>query len=176
MPDEGRVAFRLARGRAGFTLLEVLTALVVLGIATSILFKMFVSSQALAKTARTHEVAADLAQEYLTLIQDRPELFIWPNFMDEKPGTALPIKARPEGPLAAAKAEAPSALPLERRAHDRDEAIYRNFSWSVACKLPSVESSYVELNVTIMWEVDGRLRQFTLTSVTPRPAAGGAGK
>jgi prepilin-type N-terminal cleavage/methylation domain-containing protein len=164
------------RARAGFTLLELLTALIVLGIASTILLKMFLSSQTLAKAGRTHEIAADLAQEFVTLLQDRPELFLWPSFLDEKPGTALPIKALPEGPLASAIAEPPASLPLLRRAHDREEGTYRNFSWSATGRLPAAESNYVELNITVVWELEGRLRQFMLTSATPRPAVGGAGR
>ncbi len=174
MPDEGRGAFPPVRARAGFTLLELLTALIVLSVASTILLKMFLSSQTLAKAGRTHEIAADLAQEYMTLLQDRPELFVWPNFLDEKPETALAIKARPEGPLA--NAEPPVSLPMLRRANDRDAGMYRNFSWAATGKLPAVESNYVELNVTVVWELEGRLRQFMLTSAMPRPAAGGAGQ
>ena len=176
MPNVGLGAFRPLRARRGFTLLELMTALIVLGVASTILLRMFMSSQSLAKAARTNEIAADLAQEYLTLLQDRPDLFAWPNFLDEKPGTALPIKTKPEGPLGSNRAEAPASLPLLRRAHDREEGTYKNFSWSAAGKLPSAEANYVELTVTVTWELEGRLRQFTLTSAAPRPATGGAGQ
>ena len=53
----------LHSGRAGFTLLEILTALAVIGMASTIFFRLFTVSTSLAASSVSHEVAANLAQE-----------------------------------------------------------------------------------------------------------------
>ncbi len=166
-----RLGLGANRARGGFTLLELLAALAVLGVASTILLQMFMSSMTLAKTSATHQIAADLAEEYSTLVQTRPELFEWPNFADEKPGTIAVIKVREGGPLAAAVAEPPSALPLLRRAHDREIGMYRDFTWSATGRLPSVDAQFIEVDVEVVWELNGRLRQFVLATAVPRSAA-----
>lgn len=162
--------------RRGFTLIELLTSLIVLGIASTILLKMFMSSMTLAKTSATHQIAADLAQEYCTLIRTRPELFVWPNFAEEKPGAAAPIEIRQGGPLPGGSAEPPAALPLLRRAHDREVGTYRDFSWKATGHLTSVEAQYIEVDVEVLWEVQGRLRQFVLATAVPRASLEGFGQ
>lgn len=165
-----------AHKRAGFTLLELLTALIVLGIASTVLLKMFTSSMTLSKTARTHEIAGDLAQEYLTLIESRPDLFAWPSFSDSQPGTALALKPREGGPVHALTSDPPAALPLLRRAHDREAGLYRDFTWTAQTALPSADAQYVDVTVQIEWELEGRVRQFRLGTAVPRAAAEGAGQ
>jgi len=176
VPLVGSGAYRRAHGRAGFTLLELLTALVVLGIASTVLLKMFTSSQSLAKSARSHEIAGDLAQEYLILIESRPDLFTWPDFADSQPGVPQTIKPREGGPIQALTSEPPAALPLLRRANERESGAYRDFTWTAQAALPSADAQYVDVTVQVAWELEGRLRQFTLGSVVPRAAAQGAGQ
>lgn len=176
MPLVGSGASRRACRRAGFTLLELLTALIVLGIASTVLLKMFTSSQSLAKAARTHEIAGDLAQEYLTLIESRPDLFTWPSFADGEPAVPQALKLREGGPIVALVSEPPAALPLLRRAHDREAGTYRNFSWTAQAALPAADAQYVDVVVQVEWELDGRVRQFKLGSVVPRTAAETAGQ
>ncbi len=175
MPFNGQRLSSPSRSAAGFTLIEMLTALVVLGMGATIFLQLFTSSQSLAKSGRTHEIAASLAEEYMTLLQSRPDLFIWPNYLDQAPSTAMPVKARENGPIASAFVEPPLALPLARRAHDRERSIYGGYTWSAAARLPSPESSYVEVTVQIEWLLEGRVKQFMLTSAMPRSAAEGVG-
>lgn len=153
----------------------MLTALVVLGIAATVLLQLFTTSQSLAKSGRTHEIAASLAEEYMALLQSRPDLFIWPNYLDQAPGTEMPVKARENGPIPASFVEPPKALPLAKRPHDRERATYSGYSWSASARLPSPDSSYVEVSVQVAWQLEGRLKQFMLTSAVPRSAAEGVG-
>ena len=171
-----RLGLRVNRARGGFTLLELLTSLIVLGAASTILLKMFMSSVTLAKTSATHQIAADLAEEYCTLLQTRPDLFAWPNFAEEKPGTPMAIKVREGAPFAGASAEPPAALPLLRRAHDREVGTYRDFTWKATGHLPSAEAQYIEVDVEVVWELQGRLRQFVLATAIPRALAERAGQ
>lgn len=175
MPLVGSGASRRAR-RAGFTLLELLTALIVLGVASTVLLKMFTSSLSLAKAARTHEIAGDLAQEYLTLIEARPDLFTWPSFAESQPGAPQALKLREGGPVVALVSEPPAALPLLRRAHDREAGAYRDFSWTAEAALPAADAQYLDVTVQVEWELEGRVRQFKLGSVVPRAVAEGAGQ
>ena len=77
--------------RAGFTLLELLTALAVLGVAATIFLRLFSSSYSLADTSRSHEVALNLAEEYLAAIQSNPERFAWPDLEDTAAGGAVKL-------------------------------------------------------------------------------------
>lgn len=176
MPLVGSGASRCVRRRAGFTLLELLTALIVLGVASTVLLKMFTSSQSLAKSARSHEIAGDLAQEYLTLIESRPDLFVWPDFTDTQPGTAEALKPRDGGPVAALTIDPPATLPLTRRAHDREADAYRDFSWSAEAIAPAADAQFVAVTVQVAWELEGRVRQFTMGSVVPRVVTEGSGQ
>lgn len=157
------------RARRGFTLLELLTSLMVMGVASTILLKMFLSSASLAKTSATHEIAADLAQEYSTLLQARPELFTWPNFAEVKPGESAEIKAKDVNAVPNS-AEPPAALPLLRRAHDRDIGAYRDYTWKANGRLPAPDAQYVAVTVEVQWEMEGRIRQFDLETAIPRSA------
>lgn len=173
MPLPGERPFAPPRRRSGFTLVELLTALVVIGVATTILLKLFTSSQSLAKSSRTHEIAAAIAEEYLTLMQARPDLFVWPSY--ESPNTPAAVTARENGPVPQTFAEPPVALPLERRAHNRERTIYSGFNWKATALLPSEDAAYVELTVEVQWELEDRLKQFMLTTAVPRSAAEGVG-
>jgi hypothetical protein len=146
-----------------------------MGVAATVLLKLFTSSQSLAKSSRTHEIAAAVAEEYMTLLQARPELFVWPNYSDQEPNTAMPVTARENGPVPPRFTEPPLALPLARRAHDRERATYSGYTWSASARLPSPDAAHVELTVEVQWQLEGRLKQFMLTSAVPRSAAEGVG-
>lgn len=161
--------------RAGFTLLELLTAIVVLGVASTVFIRLYTSSQSLAKAGRTHEIAAQLAEEYLALIQTRPDLFVWPNYADKPVGTRLPVTPRENGPVEATIVHVPDTMPIQRRAYNRERALYDDFTWEASARLPAADAQYVELSIEMSWTLDGRLRRFTLTSAVPRSTAEGVG-
>lgn len=175
MPISGQSLSTSRRRASGFTLIELLTALVVMGVAATVLLKLFLGSQSLAKSGRTHEIAANIAQEYVTLIQSRPELFVWPNYQDRPPNTPMPVTARENGPIPQTFTEPPLALPLARRAYDRERAIYGSYTWSASARLPSDDAAYVELTVKVEWQLEGRVKQFMLTTAMPRSKAEGVG-
>jgi prepilin-type N-terminal cleavage/methylation domain-containing protein len=175
VPISGRRPSSQHRGAFGFTLVELLTALIVMSVAATVLLKLFTSSQSLAKSSRSHEIAGAVAQEYLTLLQMRPELFVWPNYLDEPPNTPMPVTARDNGPVPMKFTQAPLALPLARRAHDRERATYSGYTWSASARLPSQDAAWVELTVEVQWQLEGRLKRFMLTSAVPRSTAEGVG-
>lgn len=161
--------------RAGFTLLELLTALAVIGIAATIFLRLFSSSVSLAATSLSHEVALNLAEEYLAAIQSNPERFAWPDLEDTASGKVQPIKSIENGELEESFTSPPAAMPTIRRAYNRDWSFYRDFSWVAFAVLPEGNAQYVEIIVEISWTDEGRLRRFSLASVVPRSLAERAG-
>ena len=157
--------------RAGFTLLELLTALAVLGVAATIFLRLFSSSYSLADTSRSHEVALNLAEEYLAAIQSNPERFAWPDLEDTASGKVQPIKPIVNGETQESFTDPPAAMPTIRRAYNRDRSFYHDFSWAAFAVLPEADAQYVEVIVEISWTDEGSLRRFSLASIVPRSLA-----
>ena len=157
--------------RMGFTLLELLTALAVIGIAATIFLRLFSSSTSLAATSLSHEVAVNLAEEYLAAIQSNPERFAWPDLEDTASGKIQPIKPIENGEIEENFTAPPAAMPTIRRAYNRDRSLYRDFSWAAFVVLPEGNAQYVEVFVEISWTHEDRLRRFSLASVVPRSLA-----
>lgn len=157
--------------RAGFTLLELLTALAVLGVAATIFLRLFSSSASLAATSLSHEVALNLAEEHLAAIQSSPERFAWPDLEDAASGKIQPIKPIESGGVEESFTTPPAATPTVRRAYNRDRRLYHDFSWEAFAVLPEGDAHYVEIIVEISWTDEGRLRRFSLASVVPRSFA-----
>ncbi len=155
-------------GRAGFTLLELLTALAVLGVASTIFLRLYSSSNALAASSLSHEIALNIAGEYLTEIQARPDNFVWPDFDTIPPGEPQALRAIEDGPVSATFTEPPAALPNVVRANRRDRALYADFTWEASVVLPPGPEQHVELIVEVSWTDGGRLRRFSMNSLVPR--------
>ncbi len=161
--------------RAGFTLLELLTALAVLGVASTVFLRLFSISTSLAATSLSHEVAVNLAEEYLTAIQSNPERFTWPDLEDAASGKVQPIQPKENGEIKESFTSPPAAMPTVRRAYNRDRSFYNDFSWAAFAVLPEDNAQYVEVIVEISWTDEGSLRRFSLASVVPRSLAERAG-
>lgn len=167
---------KMRLGKAGFTLLELLTALVVIGIAASIFFRLFTSSMSLAASSTSHEVAANLAREFLTEIQASPERFVWPDYDDVAVGEPQAIQPVENGPIGKKLTGAPTVMPTVRRAFNRDRSLYNDFVWEASAILPAKNAQYVEVTVEILWQDrDLRVRRFWLSSAVPRSQAEGTG-
>ncbi len=163
------------RDRGGFTLLELLTALAVLGIAVTVFFQLFLASKSLAESSLTHEVAADLAREYLASIRAHPEQFDWPNFDVAAVGESQDLSAAEGSDLDDVFAQPPAAMPTVRRPYDRERSLYQDFSWAASARLPEASARYVEVTVEIAWTTKGHPRVFALTTALPRSVVEGAG-
>lgn len=161
--------------RAGFTLLELLTALAVLGVASTIFLRLYSSSISLAATSRSHEIALSIAEEYLTEIQARPDNFIWPDYDTIPPGDPQSIRPIEDGPVAATFTQPPATPPNVLRANRRDRALYADFTWEAFAVVPPESEHYVELIVEVSWMDEGRLRRFSMNSLVPRSHGGGGG-
>ena len=163
------------RGSAGFTLLELLAALAVLGIASTIFLRLFTSSNSLAASSLSHEVALNIAEEYLTEVQTRPENFVWPDYDETPPGEPQTIQPVENGAVEETFAQPPSTMPNLRRAYDRDRNLYSDFTWKIFAISPQDAAQYIELIVEVSWTDAGRLRRFTMSSMVPRNIGEGTG-
>jgi prepilin-type N-terminal cleavage/methylation domain-containing protein len=168
MKSRGRVQRRpCTDGRSGFTLLEVLAALVVLGVATGIFASLFVASMNLGHLSQSETVAATLAEEQLVLLRNHPQGFAWPDLAAVDPGSFAPVA--PHGATEGLSATfLPSMMLLNQRANDRDHAFYERYSWQTFARLPEPDSGYLELAVVIAWAEKGKPQRFVLTSAIPR--------
>jgi len=163
-------------GRAGFTLLELLTALAVLGVASTIFLRLYSSSNSLAASSLSHEIALNIAEEYLTEIQARPDNFVWPDYDTIPPGEPQSLRTIEDGPLPATFTKPPTTLPNVVRANNRDRALYADFTWEAFVVLPPGPAQHVELMVEVSWTDGGRLRRFSMNSLVPRSHGGNGGR
>lgn len=163
------------RSQAGFTIIELLTALVVMGVGTTVLFQLYLSSSDLAESSMDHEVAADIAQEYLTTIQARPEWFIWPDYDSAENGEPIELKPLEGAPISNDTVDSPSTRPNVPRAYNRDRALYADFDWIAYTRRPNPQSNYVEILVEVTWTDDQRVRPLYHTGAMARPPAPGGG-
>ncbi len=164
------------RRNPGFTLLELLTALAVIGIAATIFLRLFASSNSLAAASLSHEVAVNIAGEYLATIQASPERFVWPDYDDAAIGEAHALKPVENGAVEENFIHLPEAMPTTRRAYNRDRNLYNDFTWEAFALLPHEGAQYVQLIVEISWMDEGKLRRFSLGSAVPRALGEGASR
>ena len=146
----------------GFTLLEIIVALVVIGMATSIFLSMYYSSLALADVNRSQIVAARLAEEFLAEIKANPESYTWPEY-DAVAGDSYVL------PLSTAQRiiTPPEAKPPYERAFRRERNFYTEFQREARVIVPAKDAPYMTILVQIQWTVDGRNQYFLLTSALP---------
>ena len=162
-------------GRAGFTLIEVLVALFVMGVATTILFSMYSSSLTLASSSKRNTVATHVAEEYMNELRVHPELFDWPDLSDEPSGDLEPITLHDgENPLLLVSSS--NAIASEEKAFKRDKNLYRDFGWFAYARLNEPNDNYVEVMVEIYWTDAGKEQNICLTSSVPRSIGEGVGK
>lgn len=147
--------------------MEVLTALVVIGIATSIFLSLYTASMSLAKMNRAQRIAASLAEESLAELVNNPSAYEWPLVNEASPGDRVTIRS-------IAKAEPPAALPTNERAYDREENIYYDFELESFAVAPEANAAYVHVAVIVRWFHEGLEKSFTLSSTVPRSLTEGS--
>jgi len=154
----------ILRSCNGFTLLEVLVAIVVMGVGITVFVSLFGSSLALAQSNRYQNVATQLAGECLQAIVSAPEKYEW-HLDAAAPGTLEVVTATgtTQHPI-----QPPATMPADRRASRRDQNMYKQFSWQAYVRLPKPDAGYVELTVVVRWADKGREYVFPLTSCVPR--------
>lgn len=161
----------ITRGRAGFTLLEVLTSIVVLSVATSVFVQLYRSSLTFEQTSRSHRIAAKLAEEFLAEIRTTPGAFDWPTLEGAAPGTLLSVPVANDG--VESFSMPPATIARSPRAARRAKAQYNDFSRQAFVRVPPSNQPYVDLIVEIAWLDGHRQRAFALSGVLPRTTVEG---
>jgi prepilin-type N-terminal cleavage/methylation domain-containing protein len=153
--------------RVGFTLLEVLLAITIIGVATSIGISLYRNGLRLSEQGANHKLAAHLAREALLKIQTMPEAFTWPDAHDAPAPltTGEGESWRAFDPLAAS--------PTESRARTREDGRLAAFSWQALARTRPDMPGTREITVVVRWEDGGRDYAHALTALTPEPGAGG---
>lgn len=165
-------------GHFGFTLIEVLVALAVVGTAATIFISLFGSSLVLSRLNRSRVVASSLAEGQLEEILENSSDYVW-NLAGGEAGELvelIPAKGaqgdsdsagslgRSFGPL--------SVVPVDSSASKREEDFYAKFRWRAYAALPEPDAKHVNVTVVVRWRDSGRERSVALTSSAPRYALG----
>ena len=161
--------------RSGFTILEVLIALFVIGTATTVFVGLYTSSMSLARSSTQYSIASQLAEEYLAEIHANPSQFVWPNFADKSVGDfhdVVPIDDESTIQIV----ERPTAMPNIEAEFMRESSLYNGFAWNAKTRIHEEDSNFVELLVEVDWEHEGRIHRFYLTSTLPRSIGEGVGR
>ncbi len=170
------------RRKAGFTLLELVLALAILGLAVTLMLSLFFRSTELGDTVRNRTLAAELAETQLAAILATPEYFTW-RLPADRPLHALGSTALfPVTPLGSEAGpdetypwRPPSVLPVQDAQAAQDTARYEQFRWRAFvaapggpyAAYPTPGYAYLELSVAVQWEEAGRTRQWVYTSAVP---------
>lgn len=154
----------------GFTLLEILVALAVLGVSVSLFTSLFIQTLALSDASRNESVAVSLAEERLESLLNDPGAYVWPG-VDGSPGQLLEVAEKDGGKGPPYSVEPPPVTPLDPGASRREQNVYNRFSWQAYAKLPRTDAGYLEVTAVIRWSEAGRGKVFALTAVAPRMQA-----
>lgn len=161
----------------GFTLIELIVAIAVVSVATSVFLSLYFSSLGISNSARNHRVAAEVAQAELAFLQAHPEAFDWA--FPESPDNARFAIERADEPPIGNPVDTPAVLPTDKNAKLRSENQYDQYSWSAFGKYPVIErdetsgeplrygTDYYEVTVVVAWEEKGRIEKLALTSAVP---------
>ncbi|MFO7774166.1 MAG: prepilin-type N-terminal cleavage/methylation domain-containing protein [Candidatus Hydrogenedentota bacterium] len=152
------------RYSSGFTLVEMLAALAVVGVAAFIVISLFSWSLVLAQESRRHSMAVGMASELLTRMHKAPEEFVWPGLDEISSGEHVPVEA---GDAFDADAGLPRAMPTVSRLRDAEIAVRDAFQWEAFARRPDDDANYVQLTVAVYWQAQGRERVYTLTGALP---------
>ena len=155
---------RTGANSSGFTLVEMLAALAVAGVAAFIVLSLFSWSLVLGQESRRQSMAAGMASELLTRMHRAPDEFVWPELEGIAPGEHVPVEA---SDAFEAEAGVPAAMPTVTRLREAEIAFREAFRWEAFARRPDDDANYVELTVAVYWEAQARERVYTLTSALP---------
>lgn len=173
-PVQIRVKRRERNAGVGFTLIEVLTALFVMGVAVTVFVQMYTSSLSISQSSTRYAVASQIAEEYMVELQVNPQQFVWPNFDDANIGELIGIGLADEnGRLQ--KVALPTAMPITPGAYKREANLYGKYEWAAQARIHEADSNFVEVRVMISWDHQNRRQYFYLTSTVPRSVGEGIG-
>jgi len=155
-----REVIRVGRCRSGgFTLMEVLVALVVMGVGVTLFISLFSRSMDLGRASEDQRVAASLAEEQMTALLQDPGRFDWP-IKSALPGQLFEIGMPGDQPGSFHTFGASPAA--------GEKNYYDQFRWQAYGRLPQADSAYVEVTVVVRWTAANQSQTVALTSAAPR--------
>lgn len=152
----------------GFTLIELIVALSVIGLATTIFMQNYAVSMKLAKLSRDRQIALSIAEEQLSLLLMNPAGYVWQQESANSDGV-FRIRQEADEPVKGNVATYPKAMPPDVQAFERQSVVYDQFRWKAFGKLGERGMVY-EVYVDVQWERPDRSRteHITLTGAVSR--------
>ncbi len=149
----------------GFTLVEMIVALAVLSIATTILISVLGRGVALGEHSRHRTAAANIGESLLAEIQARPNAYVWPSFEDLASGELVEITPSDGKPgTSGYTVTAPAGV----EPGSRQQVFFEGFRWRAHGRRPAERANYLELTVSLYWTEAGRAQSLALTTAFPR--------
>jgi hypothetical protein len=154
-------------------MIEMIVALAVMGVATTIFVSLYRTSMELASSGSHQLVAAQLAEAQLQDIVRHPENYLWE--IPETPDAArYRVKQDEDDPLVGLSFAGPGVAPAADTANLRNEKLYGLFTWRAYALFPRVEGgglrpdpAYLDVVLEVRWVEGGRDQVLSLTSVVP---------
>lgn len=151
------------KGKSGFTLVEVIVALLVVSVALSVFMAMFFMA-AYSATERQHSmIAAQLAEQHLSMICAAPHLVVW-NTGELNAAGMFEIQEQEGTAHRSLLATMPETMLLGRSLHEQNINLYNRFHCTAWGRMMSPEAQAYEVTAAVTWDERGRDRMFTLTS------------
>ena len=162
------------RWRGGFTLLETMVALGVMGVAITIFVATYSSCLALRTYYRDDIIASELAEECLAELKVSPNRLDWSALAAAAPGELVRLNPATDTAAPLGKFEPPKVIPQGERDARSTRVFYNKFSWEVYARKAQSGQAYMELVIVVRWQEAGRRRSLAVTSLVPTDMAGGA--
>ena len=154
-------------GACGFTLMELIVSLAVLGVAAGVMASLFTSSMNLGDKARHARVAAEIAEAQLREISLNPQFFAWNQGVVNEAGL-FEITPAAGADADGHRATPPLTVPPDPAAAVRSAGHYERFSWEAHGRLPGENAAYFEVTVAGRWQAGGRPQLVALTGAVER--------
>ena len=155
----------------GFTLLEILVAVVVMATGITGFITLYYSSVGLADFSRNQAIAANLAQGKISELLNDPGAYVW-ELRDAGQGSVM---ERPKSKDANAEpvkgpypVSTPSILPVVKSTGQHEKALFEKFTWNAYTENSNKDAGYVFLTVVVRWEEPGQHRVLPLTTCVAR--------
>lgn len=160
--------------RGGFTLLETMVALGVMGMAITIFVTTYSSCLALRTYYRNEIIASELAEECLAELKVSPNRLDWSALSGAAPGELVRLNPAPDSEGELGKFAPPKAMPHGERDARSTRVFYNKFSWEVYARKAEDNQAHMELVVMVRWQEAGRRRSLASTALVSTDLAGGA--
>jgi len=153
----------------GFTLIEILVALAVLSVATTVILSLFSSSVSLGQRDRSRRAAYGMAEQRLTDVAINSMAYEWPDSEMLSSGELIEIPVSAEDRVTS---NLPATLPTYPAANTREQDFHARFTSNLYVRAAGVAGVY-EVTAVVRWQQDGRDQSVSLTTTIPALSTGG---